>query len=67
MAYRIVMEPEQIPLKNCVQCTSPDCNKGLHEDCVRQNTNDNFVCLCCNEFEYSFSILYSFDAHLIVN
>ena len=49
--YEDDLSPERLPLKNWVQCTSPDCNKWMHEDCTHQNTNGNLVCLCGNEFE----------------
>ena len=49
--YEDNLSPEQLPLKNWVQCTSPDCNKWMHEDCTHQNTNGNLVCLCGKEFE----------------
>ena len=49
--YENDLSPERLPLKNWVQCTSPDCNKWMHEDCTHQNTNGNLVCLCGNEFE----------------
>ena len=38
------------PTKNWVQCTSEDCLKWMHEDCILKNDEDNLVCVCGNEF-----------------
>ena len=49
--YQDDLSPDGLPLKNWIQCTSEECKKWMHEDCICKNSDDTLVCVCGNVFK----------------
>ena len=50
--YEDDIDESEEPLRNWVQCTSPECLKWMHEECLEKDEDECMICLlCCNLFK----------------